>query len=273
MLTQLKQIDPSRPDDRRLTIVLADRASLGDVAGATRDLEHSRLMQSPALLGYTRGRIAWSRGDAAEAVKQYDAAVEFATANNLPSIDIDSRVLAGAARVGMGDLAGAEPAFDVAVVKAHASAMPDLELQGHAFGAYVAMRRGDREGMARRLAAAAALADPGTTDQSELRLFALRANVNVAFRQGRARNDGDLHNGVASLIAAREAFQRGDAPRAAQLLRQSRSEGVDSTWFAEEAALLDYDLGAPAKPFKTDPPYPNRLRFLAVWELARAGQR
>jgi hypothetical protein len=270
MLTQLKQIDPSRPDDRRLTIVLADRASLGDVAGATRDLERSRLVHSPALLAYTRGRIAWSRGEGAEAVKQYDAAVEFATANNLPSIDIDARVLAGAARVGMGDLAGAEPAFDVAVVKAHASAMPALELQALAFDAYCALRRGDREEMARRLSAASEIADPGTTDQSELRLFALRARVNVAFRQGKPRDDGDLHNGVASLLAAREAFQRGDTSRAAQLLRQSRSEGIDSTWFAEEAALLDYDLGAPAKAFKADPPYPNRLRFLAVWELERA---
>jgi hypothetical protein len=97
--------------------------------------------------------------------------------------------------------------------------------------------------------------------------------VNVAFRQGKPRADGDLHYGIASLIAAREAFQRGDVSRAAQLLHQSRSEGVDSTWFAEEAALLDYDLGAPAKPFKADPPYPNRLRFLAVWELRRAAPR
>lgn len=267
MLTQLMQIDPSRPDDRRLTLVLADRASLGDVAGAARDLERSRLKRSPALLAYTRGRIAWSRGDAAEAVKQYETAVEDATANNLPSIAIDSRVLAGVARVGTGDLAGAEAAFDLAAVKARSASMRELEMQGLAFAAYLALRRGDRDGMVRRLRAAAELADPGTSNQLQLQLFATRANAAIAFRGGPATYERDLHNGVTSLLAARQAMQRGDRAAAAQLLQQSRSEGIDTTWFAEEAALLDADLGAPRRTFKADPPYPNRLRFLAVWQL------
>jgi hypothetical protein len=267
MLTQLMLIDPSRPDDRRLTLVLADRASIGDVAGATRDLERSRLTRNPALLAYTRARIAWSRGDAAEAVKQYEASVDVATANNLPSIAIDSRVLAGVARVGTGDLAGAESAFDLAAVKARSASMRELEMQGLAFGAYVAMRRGDREGMLRRLRAAVDLADPGTSNQSQLQLFAARMNADVPFRGGPATYERDLHNGVTSLLTARQAFQRGERDAAARLLRQSRSEGIETTWFAEEAALLDADLGAPRRTFKADPPYPNRLRFLAVWEL------
>jgi tetratricopeptide (TPR) repeat protein len=106
-LAQLKRIDVSRPDDRRLAIVLADRAALGDVDGATRDLQRSRLTQRPALLAFTRGRIAWSRGDPAEAARQYDAAVETAMADNLPSVALDCRILGGIARIGMADYPGA----------------------------------------------------------------------------------------------------------------------------------------------------------------------
>jgi hypothetical protein len=52
-------------------------------------------------------------------------------------------------------------------------------------------------------------------------------------------------------------------------LQQARSEGIEVTWFSEEAALLAYDLGGPPRAFRPDPPYPNRLRYIAVWELGR----
>ena len=267
---QLALIDVSRPDDRRLAIVLADRASLGDVAGAARDLERSRLTQRPPLLAYARGRIAWSRGDAAESARRYEEAVEDATTANLPSIAVDSRVLAGIARIGSGDLPGAQAALDLASVKAHLASMPDIELDADAFSAYVALLRGDREGMRRRLALAAALAAPGTSSYAELQLFSLRNHANVTFRRGAPGFDADLPSGADSLVAAREAWSHGDAAECERLLRQSRAEGIESNWFAEEAALLDYDRGGPPRAFKADPPYPNRLRFIAVWELGRA---
>ena len=74
---------------------------------------------------------------------------------------------------------------------------------------------------------------------------------------------------VVTLIHAREAWAGGDTATASRLLDQSRAEGIDTTWFSEEAVLLASDLGAPARPFRPDPPYPNRLRFIAVWELGR----
>jgi hypothetical protein len=69
------------------------------------------------------------------------------------------------------------------------------------------------------------------------------------------------------LIKARGAWSQNDSATASRLLEQSRSEGIEATWFSEEAALLAYDLGAPSRTFRPDPPYPNRLRFIAVWEL------
>src|SRR5258708_1825881 len=187
-LAQLQLIDVSRPDDRRLAIVLADRASLRDIAGATRDLGRSRLMQRPPLLDFARGRIAWSRGDAAEAVRQYDRAVEDGTTANLPSIADDAPVLGGIARICLGDLAGAQAALDLAAVEAHSGAVPQIEFFFKQKTAYVAMRRGAREGMLRRLAPAVALAGSVTLVQDGPALpepAALHGGVGVGKGAGR----------------------------------------------------------------------------------------
>jgi hypothetical protein len=264
-LAQLMQIDVSAPDDRRLTIVLADRASLGDIAGATRDLKRSKLTGRPALFAYTQGRIAWSSGRAAEAARIFDAAAESATISNLGPIAIESRVLAGIARIGANDLDQAQSTLDIAAIKAHDAALPENELEAYAFGAYVAGRRGDADGLARRLRLAAKLAEPGTTDYSALRLIAAREKINVALSPA----DSEDGPAVTTLMKARDAWSQNNVAAATQLLQQSRAEGIDTSWFSEEAALLAYDLGAPPRVFRPDPPYPNRLRFIAIWELGR----
>jgi hypothetical protein len=267
-LAQLMQIDVGAPDDRRLTIVLADRASLGDVAGATRELKRSKLVGRPAPYAYTQGRIAWSSGHAAEAARLFDAAAESATIGNFGPIAIESRTLAGIARIGMNDLDQAQSTLDLAAVKAHDAGLPENELEAYAFGAYVAGRRGDSDGLARRLRMAVKLAEAGTTDYAALRLFAARERVSAPFSPA-VSHDVEESPAVMTLIKARDASSQNDPATATRLLQQSRSEGIDATWFSEEAALLAYDLGGPARAFRPDPPYPNRLRFIAVWELGR----
>jgi hypothetical protein len=146
--------------------------------------------------------------------------------------------------------------------------MPENELEANAFGAYVASRRGDTDGRDRRMRLAAKLAEPGTADYLALRLFAARENVSTAFGAAPVPNEADENSAVATLIRARDAWSQKDPAAASRLLEQARSEGIEATWFSEEAALLAYDLGAPPRTFPPDPPYPNRLRFIAVWELA-----
>jgi len=265
-LAQLKLIDVAMLDDRRAALVLADRASLGDVESAARDLDHSRVASRPALLAYTRGRIAWSRGRAAEAARDFDQAVENATVQNLGPVVNESRVLGGVARVGTGDLPAALTALDVAAVKTQEAASPENALDAYAFAAYVAWRLGDRAGAERRLRAAASLVDPRTDTAAALRLIALRMHADIHPPPTQTAPEP----AVVTLVHAREAWARGETATASRLLEQSRSEGVDTTWFAEETALLATDLGAPPRKFKADPPYPVRLRFVAAWELARA---
>ena len=267
-LAELQQIDTRAPDDRRLTVVLSDLASLGDVAGAERELRRSSLIRYPPLLAYTRGRIAWSRGRIADAINNFDAAAENATTGNLVPVANESRLLAGAARIAAGDIDGAQAALDVGAVKAQQSGFVPEAVDAYAFGAYAAYRRGDGDGMERHLRAAFAIAPHASASFDELRLFAYRMHSPSVPRV--APNE-DLQEdfGVPSLVAARQAWSRGDVASAARLLQQSRSEGVDATWFAEQAALLAYDLGGPSRAFRPDPPYPNRLRWIAVWELSR----
>src|ERR1051325_274692 len=127
MLVQLKQIDVSAPDDRRLAIVLADRASLGDDASAERDLLRSRLTSKPALLAYAKGRIAWSGGRASEAARLWADASESATIGNLAPVANDARVLTGIAQIGAADFAAAQATLDLAAVRAKQAALPAYE--------------------------------------------------------------------------------------------------------------------------------------------------
>ncbi len=73
--------------------------------------------------------------------------------------------------------------------------------------------------------------------------------------------------GVRSLLLARVAFQEKDTAESLILLHQARLEGIEQTYFADEAAVLASDLGEPPVALWVDPPYPYLLRFAAVWEM------
>ncbi|MEA2569513.1 MAG: eukaryotic-like serine/threonine-protein kinase [Acidobacteriota bacterium] len=269
-LAQLKQIDVGAPDDRRLALVLSDRGSFGDLAGAERDLKRSRLMNRPALRAYAEARFAWTREHYADAARLFDETAENATVQNSGSVAVDAYVLAGAARIAANDLDGAATRLDVAALKAEQAGRTDLELEAHVFAAYVAYRRGNREEVERHIARADRLTNAGFPEDVALRLFAIRMRVpRPAAPPARGR---DVDTAVLTLLDARTAWAAGDLSSASRLLQRARAEGVDATWFAEEAALLDHDLGAPARKFKPDPPYPIRLRLVAVFELSRAAR-
>jgi hypothetical protein len=223
----------------------------------------------PALFAFTQARIASASGRAAEAARLYDSAAESATIANLGPVAIDSRMLAGVARISINDLERAQTTLDLAASSAHDAGQPQSELESYAFGAYAAGRRGDAAGLTRRFRLAAALAEPGSNDYATLHFFAAREHITAPFGTSAVRTDIEITQPVLTLIKARDAWSQNDAATAARLLQEARSEGIDTTWFTEEAALLAYDLGEPPRAFRPDPPYPNRLRFIAVWELAR----
>ena len=107
-------------------------------------------------------------------------------------------------------------------------------------------------------------------DEAQLRLIAIRMRSPLwpSWPRPKLGDDASV-TGVSYLIDAREKWSSGDLDGARQLLRRSRAEGIDTTMFREEAELLSAELGLPATLLPADPPYPNRLRFLAIFDLER----
>ena len=277
-LADLRLIPIHSLDNRGLALVLADRASLGDAGTADRDLRSGRMGSKEALAAFVRGRIRRSQRRPAEARREFQRAVEAATRRNQPDLATESRLLAGLTAFEAGDPAAAALSLDEFAAEP-GNPHPGDACEALGLGAYLAQRRGDVAGRDRRLAEARrrlATLDAGAIETRvafallELRLGGSPGQDLREFA-GRIPSPPELL-GVRSLLLARLAFQEPEKTgrqTAARLLRQARLEGIDQTYFAEEAALLASDLGEPPAHLWVDPPYPNLLRFAAVWELDR----
>jgi DNA-binding winged helix-turn-helix (wHTH) protein len=272
-LADLRQIPIPALNAFSQALVLGDRASLGDAAGAERDLAAGHLQGQEALLWYVRGRIAFSRGQGRAAAADFDREIDAAMRHNQPDLVADARLVGGVAACASGDLAGAASRFDLAAAEAGEQHLRDTESAALGLGAYLAWRRGDLPGRDRRLAEAVALhADPNLAIRLALSLLSLWMGAKPPEEPAAlaaALPDIPELTGARSLLLARQVQTAGDPEQARRLLRQARSEGIAKTYFLEEATLLGADLGEPAAPMRVDPPYPNLLRFAAAAELSR----
>jgi hypothetical protein len=270
---ELMQIDVQKPDDRRLMFVLADRASLGDAKGAERDLHTSRLVNRPSLLHYTEARIAWSRGNVQRAAVLYERAAEDATNEGLSNIESEARELAGVALLRRGEWNDAQGRFAASGARARQLGLTFRTFTSAALGAYAAHHNGDAEERDRKLADAAAFAPPGAP-RASLRMLAIRLKSPVwrTWSTEALARDPQLAP-VMSLIRAREAWDAGDAESAKRELRRARAESIDGTELREEAELLAAELGMPSQVLTADPPYPNLLRYVAIFDLERRVSR
>jgi len=269
-LHELQQIDVAKLDDRRVALVIADRASLGDVAGAEAALANSALLPGGATALYASGRIAWSKGDARAAATIFDRCVERATMQNVPDIALEARLLGGIARIGAGRFADAQTQLELTAVGAHEAQRLRDEFAAHLLAAYAADRNGDADGRDRNLFAADAVSEEAPEESVvSMHDLAMRMRSPAAAHFGKPRlTPGNWSTlGATSLLAARAAQVGGDVAGAAKLLAAARAQGIASTYLAEDAALLAADLGAPHENFRPDPPYPNLVRFVAVFEL------
>jgi DNA-binding winged helix-turn-helix (wHTH) protein/tetratricopeptide (TPR) repeat protein len=272
-LADLQKISVPSLSDPNLSIVLADRASLGDVAGAERAFASERRPGQEALACYVRGRIAWSKRRVGEARQAFDRELVVAIRQNQPDLAADARLLGGLAACEEGDLAAAASRFDRAALDARDEHRPGAAIEALGLGAWLAWRRADLAGRDRRLGEAAALhAKPEWPNDAALTLLALWTGARpprepraLAAAMGQAPEVA----GVDELLLARQAFTAGDREQARRGLRRAWDSGVGKTYFMEEAALLAADLGEPPTPQWVDPPYPNLLRFAAAEELDR----
>jgi tetratricopeptide (TPR) repeat protein len=264
---ELQQIDVSKPDDRRLALVLSDRASLGDLEGAERDLRRSRLASRPPFRNYVEARIAWSRGDAKKATELFDAAATAAQDEALGPIEAEARLYSGIALLAQGRYDEAQQRFASTAARAHHLGLLYRIFDASAYGAYTAWKTGDAGLRDRRFAEAASVRPPAAP-WAALRLLAIRTGSDMWKQWSTSAIEREPSLGpVMSLIRAREAFAAGDVETAKRELRRSRAEGVDASEMREEAELLASQLGLPFERLRADPPYPNMLRYMAIFDL------
>ncbi|HYC89510.1 MAG TPA: protein kinase [Thermoanaerobaculia bacterium] len=266
---ELQAIDVTKPDDRRLMLVLADRASLGDTDGAERDLRTSRLAKRPPIFHYTEGRIAWSRGQVQRALALYDRAAAEAAAEGLVPLELEARLHAGIALIRLGQWDEAQRRFAGTSSRARQVKLEHRVYEATSLAAYAAHRSGDFEERDRKLAEAAALVPPAHP-YAALRLLAMRLGSPVWKSWSITSLERDpLLAPTVTLIRAREAALAGDTARARLELRRARAEGIDTAEEREEAELLAAELGLPSTLLPPDPPYPNLLRYLAIFDHPR----
>ncbi|HVG07561.1 MAG TPA: winged helix-turn-helix domain-containing protein [Thermoanaerobaculia bacterium] len=273
-LADLKSI-PIHEMSRGVGIVLADRASLGDLAGAERAFKTGLLAGQDALAWYVRGRFARSRLQPAAALDAFNHAMAEGIRGNQPDLALDSRLLAAISSFEAGDPAGAALRFDQTAAAARDQQRRDRESDALGLGAYLAWLRADPAGCDHRLAEAFRASPPGDElQQASLTLLSLWTGGMHPANPARVAASIDLlpeSLGLRSLLFARGALSAGRPDEAGRLLRQALAEGIETTYFAEEAALLARQLGATVPVPRVDPPYPNRLRLAAAWEIQRLG--
>lgn len=278
-LEELRAIEVARLDHRKLEMALADRAAMGDVAGARAVLERVGDTAPEASRWFLSGRIDYSAGDYAAARSAFARAVHGGLRTNRLDVVARAQLYGGLLAAEAGDDAEARARLRDAQLR-----FRERERLQEAFDigfllAELEARNGQAQAMEGELAALreALTARPNIAAEADLRLIELRLTGRrpAAPLVVPAERAAELR-GAQALIEARSAWESGDAAGARRGLELAREAGVFETMRADEARLLAAELGVEAPPpIRIDPPYPPLARFAARWALAahEAGSR
>jgi tetratricopeptide (TPR) repeat protein len=265
-LRELQQIDSVRLDHRKLVDAIADRASLGDLAGA--EALAARLQAPPddPGLAVLRARLAYTGGDLEQARDWFRLAVERAQA--VARFDIESRGLLylGVMEGSLGNYGPAEIALRAARQRLLARKQENYAIDALLALAQIAALQGDTVGVQKELDEVRALRredNPETADPM-IDLFAAR----LLGRLPAAVGGDDV--ALVALLEARGLQLRGDADAARAASERARLQGIEQTPFVEEYTLLRRELGQ-AEPVlgPIDPPFGPYSRFAARWALGQ----
>ncbi|HRQ65698.1 MAG TPA: winged helix-turn-helix domain-containing protein [Xanthomonadaceae bacterium] len=257
---ELAAIDFGTLEHRKLVMALADRASLGDIEGAERELARIQdTITDEASLAHLRGRIAWSRGDFAASREAYEASARLGARE--ARFDIANRGLTNAGLLAIleGDDTQALRMLEQARTQMTATGwvmnVIDISLMLAQLNALV----GDMEAAEADLVYAERNVDHGGS-----------ANLTRMTRLYRARlgapgvpfslHDDDL--AVSAMLAAHAALREGDETRARSAYREAERRLPPASVLHEELRWLAARLGEPLPPPSViDPPYPPMTRM------------
>jgi hypothetical protein len=268
-LRELKMIRIDSLAHRKMAMALADRASLGDLAGAEAALARIEGdLPDDATLAYTRGRFAWTRGDLQAASAEFGRAVTLGNSEarfdlvNRSSINLGViAMLAGdndrairlleQARVGMRDAHWVVDQIDTSLLLAQLHALDDETVEAQA-----ELEEAER----------AATASNAGEIRDLCQVFLARFGSETQLARSRPHSDSEP--GLEPLLAAQRALRAGeiDAARASYLLASRRIK--PSSALHDEVRWLARKLDQPvAEPVPIDPPYPPMARFASRMAL------
>ncbi len=266
-LSHLQQIQPGPGLGRAVALAAADRGSLGDLAGAREFLARLPDLE-PAARHYAQGRLARTEGELEEALAELDLGTTAASRSEQPTLESANLELAALVAAEL----SREDAFSrlrLAAQKARDKNDRDAEMEVLVILAALAHRRGDNERRDQAWAEAERL-EKSLLDRAMFTLTAPLVGLTSATEPRRRiielQAEDSAEVALIRLLETVEALAMDDPDRARNRLASARAEGFLDSWpYGEYLLAYDRLLGGPPTPCRIDPPFPNRLRFVACW--------
>ena len=265
-LREVQQIEVTEFGHRKRSLIIAARASFGDVEGAQAMLSRIPPETDPSTHAWLSGRVAWSSGDFQAAYEHFRRASHLAY--DVARVDIYTRSLiyAGAIEVMLGQDDAA-----VATLLQARSAVEGIwfidEVDLSLLLAELHAEAGRMDEMHIELERAVQGSMRTSADNVQLAtllaVWRLQPETEPVMPVG-------LSVEFAALWRAMEAYAHGRLEDARRNVTEARINGVCHTRLDDEARWLEWRLGEPIAPESViDPPYPPISRVILRREIRR----
>jgi tetratricopeptide (TPR) repeat protein len=269
-LKELQAIDVDRLGHRKLVDAIADRASLGDLAGAQALVARMQPAPEDPERAQLQARLAYTSGDLAGARDHYLETVRLARRSGRFDIEARGLLWAGVYTATLGDYGQARGYLEQAKERLSQRMQYTYATDAAVVLAHIAAMTGNRDEVAKQIDAARKLVaeTPPGAALAMLELAAARLTGEPIRLSG---IDASVGGAALDLMQARAALQKGAPAAAREAFARALGAGIGDSGYAEEAALLARDLQlAPIKLGPIDPPFAPYQRFAARWMLGEA---
>jgi DNA-binding winged helix-turn-helix (wHTH) protein/tetratricopeptide (TPR) repeat protein len=266
-LRELQLVEIPALGHRKRDLVIADRASMGDIAGAQSALDRLDPAQDPVMHAFLAGRIAWSRGDFSAAHSHFMTVAAQAFDHARLDLHGSALIYAGAIEVMQGRDTEALATLDAArKVVAGRNLVNEVDVS--LFMAQLHAEAGRHDEASHELDRA--LATAPQTEGDHVRI----ASLFVAWRLHPERPpplSPHLSPAAHALWRAFEARAASQPDAARTALLDALQQGIDSERLADEARWMALQLHLPVESQRViDPPYPPLSRVVLRRQLRAA---